>query len=155
MAKRYVDEVITVNTDEICAAIKDIFDDTRTVAEPAGALGIAGLKKYVARTSVRDENLITIESGANINFDRLRYVAERAEVGEQREVLLAVTIPERAGSFLEFCRSLGRRNITEFNYRFFDDRQAHIFVGLAASENRRSVNGWSNRLKRKGSRSWT
>lgn len=133
VAKLYVDEVVTVNTDEICAAIKDIFDDTRTIAEPAGALGIAGLKKYVARNSVRDQNLITIESGANINFDRLRYVAERAEVGELREVLLAVTIPERAGSFLEFCRSLGRRNITEFNYRFFDERQAHIFVGLAAS----------------------
>lgn len=132
VAKRCVDEVMTVNTDEICAAIKDIFDDTRTIAEPAGALGVAAMKKYVAREGISGQTLITIESGANINFDRLRYVAERSEVGEQREVLLAVTIPEKPGSFLKFCRSLGKRNITEFNYRYFDDDQAHIFAGVAS-----------------------
>ncbi|MGH8551209.1 MAG: threonine ammonia-lyase, biosynthetic [Methylococcales bacterium] len=134
IAHRCVDGVITVNTDEICAAIKDIFDDTRTIAEPAGALAVAGIKKYVAEhPSVRDQNLIAIESGANINFDRLRYVAERAEVGEHREVLLAVTIPEESGSFLKFCRALGKRNITEFNYRFFNEKEAQIFVGLGTS----------------------
>ena len=132
IARRYVDEVITVNTDEICAAIKDIFDDTRSIAEPAGALGVAGIKKYVDRDNIKDQCLITIESGANINFDRLRYVAERAEVGERREVLFSVTIPERAGSFLKFCKFLGKHNITEFNYRFFDKEQANIFVGVAA-----------------------
>ncbi len=132
IARQSVDEVITVNTDEICAAIKDIFDDTRTIAEPAGALGVAGIKKYVLRENIKNECLITIESGANINFDRLRYVAERAEVGEHREVLLAVTIPELPGSFLKFCRSLGKRSITEFNYRYFDETNAHIFVGVAA-----------------------
>ncbi|MGR9107797.1 MAG: threonine ammonia-lyase, biosynthetic [Gammaproteobacteria bacterium] len=134
IAHRFVDGVITVNTDEICAAIKDIFDDTRTIAEPAGALGVAGIKRYVAEHPLlRGENLIAIESGANINFDRLRYVAERAEVGEHREVLLAVTIPEESGSFLKFCKALGKRNITEFNYRFFDEKEAQIFVGLSAS----------------------
>lgn len=130
VAQKCVDEVICVNTDEICAAIKDIFDDTRSVAEPAGALGIAGMKKYVEREHIQNECLIAIESGANINFDRLRHVAERAQVGEHREVLLAVTIPERPGSFLKFCRALGRRSITEFNYRFFDQDDAHIFVGI-------------------------
>jgi threonine dehydratase len=130
LAHQYVDEVVTVNTDEICAAIKDIFDDTRSVAEPAGALGVAGAKKYVEQTGVRDRCLIAIESGANINFDRLRHVAERAQVGEQRELLMAVTIPERPGSFLDFCRALGRRGITEFNYRYFDDSAAHIFAGV-------------------------
>ncbi|MGR9116561.1 MAG: threonine ammonia-lyase, biosynthetic [Gammaproteobacteria bacterium] len=128
-----IDAVITVNTDEICAAIKDIFDDTRSVAEPAGALALAGLKKYVEIHQVTDQTLIAIESGANINFDRLRYVAERAQVGEHREILLAVTIPETPGSFLHFCKMLGNRNITEFNYRYFNASQAHVFVGLASS----------------------
>jgi threonine dehydratase len=130
IAHQYVDEVITVNTDEICAAIKDIFDDTRSVAEPAGALGVAGAKKYAELSGVRDQCLIAIESGANINFDRLRHVAERAQVGERGELLMAVTIPERPGSFLDFCRALGRRGITEFNYRYFDDSAAHIFAGV-------------------------
>jgi threonine dehydratase len=134
IAHHYVDGVITVNTDEICAAIKDIFDDTRSIAEPAGALGVAGLKKYVATTSLRDQCLVAIESGANVNFDRLRHVAERAEIGEEREILLAVTIPERPGSFLEFCRTLGRRSITEFNYRFFDEEAAHVFVGIQVEQ---------------------
>lgn len=130
IAHKCVDEVICVNTDEICAAIKDIFDDTRSVAEPAGALAVAGMKKYVVRENIKDQCLIAIESGANINFDRLRHVAERAEVGEQREILLAVTIPEKAGSFLNFCRHLGRRSITEFNYRYFDQSDAHVFAGI-------------------------
>ena len=133
LAQSYVDEVITVNTDEICAAIKDIFDDTRSIAEPAGALAIAGLKKYVEREQITGQNLIAIDSGANINFDRLGYVAERAQVGEHREILLAVCIPEAPGSFLAFCKLLGGRSITEFNYRYFDATMAHVFVGISSS----------------------
>lgn len=130
IAHQFVDEVVTVSTDEICAAIKDIFDDTRSVAEPAGALGVAGARKYVEQTGMTNQCLIAIESGANINFDRLRHVAERAQVGEMRERLMAVTIPERPGSFLDFCRAIGRRGITEFNYRYFDEGAAQIFVGI-------------------------
>ncbi len=133
LAQRYVDEVVTVNTDEICAAIKEIFDDTRSVAEPAGALATAGLKKYAEQRAVSGQTLVAIESGANINFDRLRYVAERTQVGEHREILLAVAIPEVPGSFLNFCKLLGKRSITEFNYRYFDDRLAQVFVGLSSS----------------------
>ena len=130
IASQYVDEMILVSTDEICAAIKDIFDDTRTIAEPAGALAVAGIKKYVEREQCQRQTLIAIVSGANMNFDRLRHVAERAELGEQREVILAVTIPERPGSFREFCEIIGRRGITEFNYRYADPTEAHIFVGI-------------------------
>ena len=130
IARQYVDEVVTVNTDEICAAIKDIFDDTRSIAEPAGALSVAGMKQYIERTGLTNRCLIAVESGANINFDRLRHVAERAQVGEQRELLLAVTIPERPGSFLQFCETLGRRGITEFNYRYFDAAAAQVFLGV-------------------------
>ncbi|MDD2863490.1 MAG: threonine ammonia-lyase, biosynthetic [Methylococcales bacterium] len=133
LAKEYVDEVITVSTDEICAAIKDIFDDTRSIAEPAGALATAGLKKYVEQKAVTGQTLVAIDSGANMNFDRLRYVAERSHVGEHREILLAVTIPEVAGSFLHFCQLLNGRNITEFNYRYFDDKNAQVFVGISSS----------------------
>lgn len=133
LAQSYVDEVITVNTDEICAAIKDIFDDTRSIAEPAGALAVAGLKKYVEREQVTGQTLVAIDSGANINFDRLRYVAERAQVGEYREILLAVSIPETPGSFLKFCKMLGGRSITEFNYRYFDQSLAQVFVGISSS----------------------
>jgi threonine dehydratase len=133
LAQKYVDEVITVSTDEICAAIKYIFDDTRSIAEPAGALATAGLKKYVERENVTNQTLVAIDSGANINFDRLRYVAERAQVGEHREILLAVTIPEKAGSFLHFCQLLNGRNITEFNYRYFDSANAQVFVGISSS----------------------
>jgi len=133
LAHRFVDEVITVSTDEICAAIKDIFDDTRSVAEPAGALAIAGLKKYVEREKISGKTLVAIDSGANINFDRLRYVAERAQVGEHREILLAVSIPEIPGSFLRFCSLLGKRSITEFNYRYFDPALAQVFVGISSS----------------------
>ena len=129
-----MDEVIVVTTDEICAAIKDIFDDTRSVAEPAGALAVAGIKKYISQHRVRGQNFIAVLSGANINFDRLRHVAERAEVGENREALFAVEIPEQAGSFLRFCKALGRRNITEFNYRYADQQKAQVFCGVELSE---------------------
>ena len=130
VAKECVDEVILVNTDEICAAIKDIFDDTRSIAEPAGALGIAGLKRYVEREGITDQGLVAIDSGANMNFDRLRHVAERAELGERNEAILAVTIPERPGSFRAFCQVIGSRSITEFNYRYADSGAAHVFSGI-------------------------
>ncbi len=133
VARDRVDEVILVSTDEICAATKDIFDDTRAMVEPAGALAVAAIKKYVEQTGTRGETLVAINSGANINFDRLRYVAERAELGERREALLAVTIAERPGSFLRFCRTLGKRGITEFNYRYADAGDAHIFAGVQLS----------------------
>jgi threonine dehydratase len=126
-----VDEVITVSTDEMCAAIKDIFEDTRGIAEPAGALALAGLKNYVERTGVRQQQLMAVVSGANTNFDRLRYISERTEIGEHREAVISVTIPERPGSFRTFCGVLGRRNITEFNYRYADEGSARVFVGLS------------------------
>lgn len=150
VAKEVVDEVILVSTDEICAAIKDIFDDTRTIAEPAGALSLAGLKKYISRESVKNQHLLAIHSGANINFDRLRHVAERAEFGERREALLAVQIPEEPGSFLTFCRAIGKRSITEFNYRYSDSRKAQVFVGIelqGGDEERLALIG---RLEEKG-----
>lgn len=130
IARKCLDEVILVGIDEICAAIKDIFDDVRAVAEPAGALSIAGLKKYVEREKATGRSLAAVLSGANINFDRLRHVAERAELGEGREVLFAATIPERPGSFRTFCRAIGKHQITEFNYRYSDHREAQIFVGI-------------------------
>jgi threonine dehydratase len=133
LARKYVDEVVLVSTDEICAATKDIFDDTRAMAEPAGALAVAAIKKYVEQNGLEGESLIAINSGANINFDRLRHVAERAEIGERREALLAVTIPERPGSFLKFCRAIGKRGITEFNYRYADASEAHVFAGVQLS----------------------
>jgi threonine dehydratase len=130
VAKDLVDEVILVSTDEICAAIMDVFDDTRSILEPAGALATAGIKKYVEREKVTGQTLVAINSGANMNFDRLRHIAERAELGEHREALLAVTIPERPGSFRAFCQAIGHRGITEFNYRFSDNTDAHIFAGV-------------------------
>ncbi|MBI3149461.1 MAG: threonine ammonia-lyase, biosynthetic [Betaproteobacteria bacterium] len=130
LCRELVDEMVLVDTDAICAAIKDVFQDTRTVLEPAGALAVAGLKAYVERHRLKDQALVAVASGANINFDRLRFVAERAEVGEQREAILAVTIAERPGSFREFCEILGKRSITEFNYRYADPEVAHIFVGV-------------------------
>ena len=130
IAKLCVDDVICVSTDEICAAIKDIFDDTRSIMEPAGALAVAGMKKYVAREQIEDKTLVVINSGANMNFDRLRHVSERAELGEKREALFAVTIPERPGSFRTFCKTIGKRGITEFNYRYSDDNDAQVFAGV-------------------------
>ena len=138
LVRYLVDEVVVVSVDEICAAIKDIFEDTRSIAEPAGALAVAGLKKFCQRDRLRDATLIAINSGANINFDRLRHVAERAELGESREAILAMTIPERPGSFLTFCETIGPRQVTEFNYRYAAGDDAKIFVGiqLAADESR-------------------
>ncbi len=130
LAQKFVDEIVLVSNDEICAAIKDIFEDTRSILEPAGALAIAGMKKYIARDSLRDRQLVAIASGANMNFDRLRHVAERAEVGERREAVLAVTIPEVPGSFRQFCAFVGHRLITEFNYRYASPSSAHVFVGV-------------------------
>ena len=130
IASQCVDEVLLVSTDEICAAIKDIYEDTRSIAEPAGALGVAGLKRYVEREGTAGATLVAVDSGANVNFDRLRHIAERAELGERREALLAVTIPERPGSLREFCHAIGARSITEFNYRYANSGDAHIFVGV-------------------------
>jgi threonine dehydratase len=134
VARQVVDEVITVNTDEICAAIKDIFDDTRSIMEPAGALAVAGIKKYVETRQVSKQTLIAINSGANMNFDRLRHVSERAELGEHREGLIGVTIPEEPGSFLRFCRLIGKKGITEFNYRYSDSSNAHVFAGIQLAD---------------------
>jgi len=139
LARALVDEMVLVDTDETCAAIKDVFEDTRVVLEPAGALAIAGAKAWVQRRGargkkIRGKTLVAVACGANTNFDRLRFVAERAEVGEHREAVLAVTIPERRGSFRRFCRALGGRNITEFNYRMADPREAHIFVGVTVHD---------------------
>ncbi len=130
LCRELVDEVITVETDQVCAAIKDMFEDTRSIVEPAGGLAVAAAKKYVAEHGWRDKTLVTISCGANVNFDRLRHIAERAAVGEQTEMLLAAEIPERPGSFRRFCEAVGRRGITEFNYRYADDSKAHIFVGI-------------------------
>jgi len=134
LARDFVDEVITVSNDQICAAIKDIFEDTRTITEPAGALAVAGIKKYVAEHDLKGLDLVAIDSGANMNFDRLRHVAERAEIGERREGIIAVTIPERPGSFRTFCSILGKRGITEFNYRYSSADKAHVFVGLQVQD---------------------
>ncbi len=150
IAKQTVDEVITVSTDEICAAIKDIFDDTRSITEPAGALAVAGIKKYVAEREVTGQTLIAINSGANMNFDRLRHVSERAELGEQREGLIGVTIPEEPGSFLRFCRIIGKRGITEFNYRYADDTQAHVFAGIQLAEGFAELEDLTKKLRDKG-----
>lgn len=130
IAQNCVDDMILVSTDEICAAIKDIFDDTRSITEPAGALAIAGMKNYVEEQNIKGQVIVAIDSGANINFDRLRHVAERAELGEHREALFAVTIPEEIGSFRKFCELVGLRGMTEFNYRYAGKKQAHIFVGI-------------------------
>ena len=142
IARTCVDGVITASVDEICAAVKDVFDDTRSIAEPAGALAVAGLKKYAARrTHDRARRYVAVISGANVNFDRLRHISERAELGEYREAIFGVTIDETRGSFRRFCRSLGKRSVTEFNYRFAGGDQAHVYVGLQMNpgENRQVV----------------
>ena len=134
LCRELVDEIILVDTDDICAAIKDVFEDTRAILEPAGALAIAGAKAYVEREKQRGQTLVAVACGANMNFDRLRFVAERAEVGERREAIVAVTIPEERGSFRRFCEMIGNRNVTEFNYRIADASRAHIFVGLSVHD---------------------
>ena len=139
LCREYVDEMVLVDTDAICAAIKDVFEDTRTILEPAGALSIAGAKVYAKEHKLKGRTLVAVASGANMNFDRLRFVAERAEVGEQREAVLAVTIPEKPGSFRKFCDLLGARNITEFNYRYADPKVAHVFAGVQVGSRAESL----------------
>ncbi len=148
LARKYVDDIILVDTDAICAALKDVFEDTRSILEPAGALSIAGVKAYVERERTTDRTYAAIACGANMNFDRLRFVAERAELGEKREAIIAVSIPERPGSFREFCELLGKRSITEFNYRYSDAKIAHLFVGLEVA-NRQETDDLLAALERK------
>jgi threonine dehydratase len=134
LTKKYVDDILLVDTDAACAAIKDVFQDTRSILEPSGALAIAGAKLYAERTGIKGQTLVAIACGANMNFDRLRFVSERAEIGEQREAVFAVTIPEKRGSFRRFCELVGPRNVTEFNYRINDAQVAHVFVGIQISK---------------------
>ena len=150
LCQEFVDEIITVDTDQICAAIRDIFEDTRSIVEPAGGLAVAGAKKYVAIHDIVDQTLVTISCGANVNFDRLRHIAERAAVGEQTEMLLAAEIPERPGSFRRFCEAVGRRGITEFNYRYADDRKAHIFAGIQLRHGMRERKELLDKLRGEG-----
>ncbi|MBL8490800.1 MAG: threonine ammonia-lyase, biosynthetic, partial [Rhodocyclaceae bacterium] len=139
LCQLYVDEMVLVDTDAICAAIKDVFEDTRSILEPAGALAVAGAKEWARRNKAKDKTLFAVASGANMNFDRLRFVAERAEVGEQREAVLAVTLPEKPGSYKKFVSLIGSRNITEFNYRFHDRKEAHVFVGIQVANRAESL----------------
>jgi threonine dehydratase len=134
LCQEFVDEIITVDTDQACAAIRDIFEDTRSIVEPAGGLAVAGAKKYIAENNLLGRSFVTISCGANVNFDRLRHIAERAAVGELTEMILAAEIPEQPGSFKRFCEVVGRRGITEFNYRYADTDKAHIFVGVQLSK---------------------
>ena len=150
LARSYVDEMLLVDTDEMCAGIQDIFEETRSIVEPAGALAVAAIKKYVARERCSGRKFVAINCGANMNFDRLRHVAERAEIGAQREALLAVEIPERPGSFLQFCRVLGRRAVTEFNYRYEDGERARIFVGFALTQGTQDRSSVIDALQRAG-----
>lgn len=150
IAAECVDDIVLVSTDEICAAILDIYEDTRSIAEPAGALAVAGLKAYAAARQSRDETLIAILSGANVNFDRLRHISERADIGREREALFAVTIPERPGSLRQFCEVVGKRSITEFNYRFADSEAAQIFVGLELQQGRQERDGLLSTLEGAG-----
>ena len=134
IAKESVDDVVLVSNDEMCAAIKDIYEDVRSVSEPAGALSTAGVKKYILEHELQGKNIVSVVSGANVNFDRLRYIAERADLGELNEAIVAVTIPEEPGSFLRFCELLDNSSITEFNYRYAAEKDAHIFVGIKLSK---------------------
>ena len=133
LAKKYVDEMVTVSTDEICASIKDVFEDTRSILEPSGALAIAGLKADISNRNLKGCDLIAVACGANMNFDRLRFVAERAELGEERESMLAVEIPEQAGSLKDLCKVIGNRSLTEFSYRMSSNTSAQIFMGIEVS----------------------
>ena len=150
ICRELVEEVLLVTNDEICAAVKDIFEDTRSIPEPAGALAVAGLKQYVAREEIVEQKLVAIFSGANVNFDRLRHIAELSALGEQREALLCITIPERPGSFRSLCRDLGARQITEFNYRYADDKRAHVFVGVQLRHGIEEKLNLMSNLKEKG-----
>jgi threonine dehydratase len=150
LCQELVDEVVTVDTDQVCAAIRDIFEDTRSIVEPAGGLTVAAAKQYIARNNVTGQTLVTINCGANVNFDRLRHIAERAAVGEQTEMLLAAEIPEQPGSFRTFCEAIGRRGITEFNYRYADDAKAHIFVGVQLTQGARERREILSRLRESG-----
>ncbi|WP_299081444.1 threonine ammonia-lyase, biosynthetic [uncultured Paraglaciecola sp.] len=154
LCQQYVDDVITVNTDEICAAIKDIFDDTRVIAEPAGALSVAGIHKYLKTHPMQGKKIAGVLCGANINFHTLRYVSERCELGEQKEAVIAVKIPERKGAFRAFCQLLGGRVITEFNYRYSSDKEAHIFVGIKLREGREELAQLSQSLDSNGFQSF-
>ena len=149
LCRELVDEMILVDNDAICAAIKDVFEDTRAILEPAGALAVAGAKAWVARRKAKGRTLVTVACGANMNFDRLRFVAERAELGEQREAILAVTIPEQPGSFRQFCALLGPRNVTEFNYRYAEPGRAHVFVGVQVHD-RAEIRALVARLRKHG-----
>ena len=139
LCKEHLDDIILVDTDAICAAIKDVFEDTRSILEPAGALAVAGAKEYARQHKLKDKNLIAVTSGANMNFDRLRFVAERAEVGERREAVLAVTLPEKPGAYKKFLSLIGKRNVTEFNYRYHTASEAHVFVGLQVVDRNEST----------------
>ena len=149
LCRQYVDEMVLVDTDAICAAIKDVFEDTRSILEPAGALAVAGAKEWARRNRTRNRTLVAVASGANMNFDRLRFVAERAEVGERREAVLAVTLPEKPGSYKKFVALIGNRNITEFNYRFHDTGEAHVFVGIQVQDRNESAR-LVDQLRRQG-----
>jgi threonine dehydratase len=151
LCQAFVDDIVLVDNDAICAAIKDVFEDTRSILEPAGALSIAGAKAYVAQHKLQGETLVAIASGANMNFDRLRHVSERAEIGEEREAILAATIPEQPGSFRAFCSLLGTRRITEFNYRYADAQEAHVFVGVEV-QSRGKITSLINTLEQNGLR---
>jgi len=148
--RKLVDEVVTVTTDEICAAVKDVFEDTRAMTEPAGALAVAGLKKYVREHSLTQQTLVAVVSGSNVNFDRLRHISERTELGENREAILAVTLDEKPGSFRRFARALGKRYITEFNYRYGDPGHAKIFVGVRLADSETGRDKLLDTLARKG-----
>ncbi len=149
LTRELVDDFVTVDTDAVCAAIKDAFEETRSILEPAGAMGIAGMKKYLTQHELKNESLVAITCGANMNFDRLRFVAERAEAGEEREALFAVTIPEERGSFKRLCQTIGQRNVTEFSYRISDEQEAHVLVGLTIS-NRGDIPVISQQLASEG-----
>ena len=150
LIRDYVDDVITVTTDEICAAVKDIFEDTRAIAEPAGALAVAGMKRYAAEHNLSGQTMAATVSGANTNFDRLRYISERTEIGERREAVLSVTIPERPGAFKAFCSAIGKRNVTEFNYRYESATEARVFVGLTITPGDESVADLQASLSQQG-----
>src|SRR3954470_1907729 len=152
LCREYVDEIVLVDTDEICAAIQDVFEDTRSIVEPAGALAVAGVKKWIAREKCQGKRLVCINSGANMNFDRLRHVAERADLGGAREALLTVEMPEQPGSFLKFCETLGKRSVTEFNYRLEEGRPAQIFVGFGIAQGRAERDSVVSQLRAAGYR---